>query len=274
MSSIDSPLRSSSRCVASIGPVSISTGSTPTRHVSTTRAPRASARARRLLLGHHQHGCRAVGDLRELPAVCTPFSRATGFSVASFSSDVSRRPSSRSTGASSPVGLPSSSTSGASTGIELAVEATLGPGQRGTLLRREAEVVGVVAADRPTCRRSARRPRTATSSRSARSRSSGSGCRGRASCDELMPIGMRLITSTPQATATSTTPAPTSDVARLVACWLDPHCVSTVVAARRQRQPGGEPRGARDVEALLADLADAPADHLVDGGRDRCRSAR
>ena len=85
--------------------------------------------------------------------------------------------------------------------------------------------------------------------------------------DELMPIGMRLITSTPHARATSTTPAPTSDDARLVACWLDPHWVSTVVAARRQRQAGGEPGGAGDVEALLADLADAAADDLADLGR-------
>ena len=45
------------------------------------------------------------------------------------------------------------------------------------------------------------------------------------------PIGTRLITSTPQARATSTTPAPTSAVARSVACWLLPHWVSTVVAA-------------------------------------------
>jgi hypothetical protein len=42
---------------------------------------------------------------------------------------------------------------------------------------------------------------------------------------------MRLITSTPQARATSTTPLPTSAVARLVACWLEPHWVSTVVLA-------------------------------------------
>ena len=49
--------------------------------------------------------------------------------------------------------------------------------------------------------------------------------------EELMPIGIRLITSTPQASATSTTPAPTSDEARFVACWLEPHCVSMVVAA-------------------------------------------
>ena len=49
--------------------------------------------------------------------------------------------------------------------------------------------------------------------------------------EPLLPMGTRLITSTPQAMATSTTPEPTSDVARLVACWLDPHCVSIVVAA-------------------------------------------
>ena len=55
--------------------------------------------------------------------------------------------------------------------------------------------------------------------------------------DELVPIGTRLITSTPQARATSTTPAPTSAVARLVACWLEPHCVSTVVAAVDSGRP-------------------------------------
>src|SRR6187431_2783457 len=45
------------------------------------------------------------------------------------------------------------------------------------------------------------------------------------------PIGIRLIASTPQARPRSITPAPTSDDTRLVACWLEPHCVSTVVAA-------------------------------------------
>src|SRR3954471_20098446 len=47
--------------------------------------------------------------------------------------------------------------------------------------------------------------------------------------------------STPQASATSTTPAPTSDVARLVACWLDPHWLSTVVAATDCGRPGERP---------------------------------
>ena len=48
-------------------------------------------------------------------AVITPSSRATGLSVASLSSVVSRRPSSRVTRWVVPVGAPSSSTSGAST---------------------------------------------------------------------------------------------------------------------------------------------------------------
>src|SRR5512134_3015120 len=54
---------------------------------------------------------------------------------------------------------------------------------------------------------------------------------------ELDPIGIRLITSTPQAIATSTTPLATSEVARLVACWLDPHCASTVVAGTDNGRP-------------------------------------
>src|SRR6478672_10748993 len=47
---------------------------------------------------------------------------------------------------------------------------------------------------------------------------------------ELAPMGIRLIASTPHAMATLTTPAATSDAARLVACCDDPHWVSTVVA--------------------------------------------
>ena len=42
--------------------------------------------------------------------------------------------------------------------------------------------------------------------------------------------------------------------------------MSTVVAGVDMRQPGGEPRRAGDVEALLADLADATADDLADLG--------
>ena len=49
--------------------------------------------------------------------------------------------------------------------------------------------------------------------------------------EELAPIGTLDMTSTPQATAVSTTPEAMSEWARPVACWLEPHWVSTVVAA-------------------------------------------
>ena len=52
-----------------------------------------------------------------------------------------------------------------------------------------------------------------------------------------------------------------------VACCDEPHWLSTVVAAAEIGQTGGEPRGAGDVEALHADLADTAADHLADLGR-------
>ncbi len=84
--------------------------------------------------------------------------------------------------------------------------------------------------------------------------------------DELLPIGMRLIDSTPQASATSTTPAATSDAARFVACWLEPHCVSMVVAGVDWGRPAASHAVRGDVEALLADLADASADDLADLG--------
>ena len=64
MSSIVMPVRSSRRWVASIGPVSMSTGSTPTRQVSTMRARGREAERGGLLGGHEQHGGGAVGDLR------------------------------------------------------------------------------------------------------------------------------------------------------------------------------------------------------------------
>ena len=65
--------------------------------------------------------------------------------------------------------------------------------------------------------------------------------------EPLAPIGTRLIASTPQAIATSTTPDPTSDAARPVACWLEPHCVSTVVAAVVR----GSPAASHAVRVML-----------------------
>jgi hypothetical protein len=55
------------------------------------------------------------------------------------------------------------------------------------------------------------------------------------------------MTSTPQATATSTTPPADQAVARLVACWDEPHWVSTVVAAT----DWGRPAASQAVRAML-----------------------
>src|SRR5215218_184430 len=50
-------------------------------------------------------------------------------------------------------------------------------------------------------------------------------------------MGIRLIASVPQPTATSTTPELTRDAASAVACWEEPHCASTVVAATEIGSP-------------------------------------
>ena len=68
---------------------------------------------------------------------------------------------------------------------------------------------------------------------------------------EFDPIGMRDIDSTPQPTAASTTPAATSDVAMFVACWDEPHCESTVVAA----VSSGRPAVSQAVRVTLKDCS-------------------
>ena len=130
MSPIDRPVRSSRRCVASIGPVSMSTGSTPTRQVSTMRARgvRPSSLAAGSVIISTAAAPSEICD--ELPAVCTPSSRATGFSVASFSSDVSRRPSSRCDGVRRAGRLAVLVDVGGLDGDPLAVVAALGPRPR------------------------------------------------------------------------------------------------------------------------------------------------
>ncbi len=78
------------------------------------------------------------------------------------------------------------------------------------------------------------------------------------------PSGTRVIISTPQLMTMSSRPAPIIAAPIDVACWLDPHCESTVVDGDLERQAGGQPRDARDVERLLAYLRNAAADHLAD----------
>ena len=84
--------------------------------------------------------------------------------------------------------------------------------------------------------------------------------------DELDPIGTRLMTSTPQAMATSTTPdadqagGQVGGLLRRAALGVDGG------GGGAEREAGAEPRGAADVERLLADLAHAAADDLADLG--------
>jgi hypothetical protein len=59
-------------------------------------------------------------------------------------------------------------------------------------------------------------------------------------------------------------PAPIMPAASVVACWLEPHWLSTVVAATSRGESLREPRRARDVERLLPHLRHAAADDLPD----------
>ena len=266
MSPMDRPVRSSRRWVASMGPVSMSTGSTPTRQVSTirARARRPSASARSAVISSTAAAPSEICD--EEPAVWTPSGRATGLSVASFSSVVSRRPSSRATVWVVPVGLPSSSTSGASTGTIWLPKRSSAHAGGGVLLGPEAELVGVAPGDAPLLG-------DALGALELRGhlvlREVGAGDRD-AEAEVLAAAGAdRDPAHRPRRRRrrpTSTTPLPTRAVARLVACWDEPHWVSTVVLATAEGQAGGEPGGAADVEGLLADLAHAAGDDLADVG--------
>ena len=131
------------------GPVSMRTGSTPTRHVSTTRARgvRPSSLARDSVIISTAAAPSEICD--ELPAVWTPFSRATGFSVASFSSVDSRMPSSRCTTCGGAGGLALLVEVGCLDRDPLAVVAALGPRLGGPLLRCQAEGIGVLTRDAP-----------------------------------------------------------------------------------------------------------------------------
>jgi hypothetical protein len=115
MSRIERPVSFRSFWVAAIGPVSIRTGSEPTRPLATIvargRRPRLRAFSRVII-----STAAAPSEIwDEVPALWTPFGRFV-FRPASASSVVSRRPPSRSTRCVSFVGLPSTMPVGASIG--------------------------------------------------------------------------------------------------------------------------------------------------------------
>ncbi len=62
---------------------------------------------------------------------------------------------------------------------------------------------------------------------------------------------MRLIDSTPHESTTSSSPEPTRPAASVVACWLEPHWLSTVVEATSS----GRPAESHAVRATLNDCS-------------------
>ena len=160
----------------------------------------------------------------------------------------------------SPVGLPSSSSTGASIGTTSRVEAALAPRLDRELLAAQAEAVGVLARDAVLL---------GDHLGALELRREGVVLRGSSSAAGEPPVmfepsGTRVIISTPQASTRSSMPAPIRPAASVVACWLEPHWLSIVVAGDLDRQALREPGGARDVEGLLAHLRDAAADDLAD----------
>ena len=81
------------------------------------------------------------------------------------------------------------------------------------------------------------------------------------------PIGTRVMISTPAAMTTSWVPLITAWAAKWIDCCEEPHWRSMVTAGTLSRQLRGQHRVAADVEGLLAGLADAAHDDVVDRGR-------
>jgi hypothetical protein len=81
------------------------------------------------------------------------------------------------------------------------------------------------------------------------------------SCWTFMPAANEMwpMCSTPEPMTTSWMPAAMSAAPKFTACWAEPHWRSTVEAAASIGQPLLQPRVARDVEALLAELLHAAA---------------
>ena len=259
--------------MASIGPVSMSTGSTPTRQVSTirARARRPSASARSAVMSSTAAAPSEICD--DEPAVWTPSGRATGLSSASFSRLVSRRPSSRATGCVVPVGLPSSSTSGASTGTIWLPKRSSAQAGGGVLLRAEAELVGVGPGDAPLLgdalgalelRGELVLREVRLRDRDAEAEVLAAAGADRHPAHDLDAAGEGGV----DRAAADERGGQVGGLLRRAALRVDRG------GGHRQGQAGGQPRGAGDVEGLLADLADAAADDLADLRPGRCPSAR
>ena len=247
--------------MASIGPVSISTGSTPTRHWSTIRARGDSPRSFAFAAVISSTAAAPSVIWEDEPAVCTPFSRPTGLSLANASSDVSRSPSSRVTVCVLSVGLPSSSTSGASTGVT----------SRSNRPSAHARCARVCDSS-PKRSQSSRVTPHFSAMRSAPSNCDVTSYRAKYDFG-VGPSEVAPYRGPEWHPAHALDPAAQRDVddaglhqrGREVGGLLRGAALGVDCRGRDfERHPGGQPRGARDVERLLADLAHAPAHDLAD----------
>ena len=78
-------------------------------------------------------------------------------------------------------------------------------------------------------------------------------------------IGIWLMFCTPPATIRSAVPDMIACAPKEMACWLEPHCRSTVTPGTSSGIAGGQPRQPGDVAGLRPDGVDAAGDHVVDG---------
>ncbi len=218
--------------MASIGPVSINTGSVPTRQWSTMRAravtPSSAARSADI-----RRSAPAPSEIcDDVPAVWMPSSRATGFSAASASRLVERGTSSIAI-VRVPETLPFSSTTGASTGtIWSSNRPCSSAAAARSWERRPKASASSRVIDHFSAIRSAPSNWLVSSKRSRYERGV-----GRWPFQLLVPIGTWLIDSTPHATTTPAAPDATRLAARFVACCDEPHCESTVAAAVATGRP-------------------------------------
>ena len=149
---------------------------------------------------------------------------------------------------------------------DLAAEAVLGPRRGGVLLRAEAEAVGVLAGDAPlvgdalgalelrghlVLREVRLRDRDAEAEVLAAARAD------RHPAHHLDAAGEGGV----DGAAAHEGGGQVGGLLRGAALGVDGG------VGHREREPGAEPRGATDVEGLLADLAHAAGDDLADGGR-------
>ena len=266
------PARASTLWVAGIGPVSISVGSSPTTLEARIRARgrSPSAAARSSLISSRAPAPSVICD--ELPAVTIhsivgeprrhrPRSRTPACSAASRSTVVS--------GPDRLVGLDLGPVDRrrARSRVEAA-----GPRRpRRALVRARRVLVQLGAGQPPLVRRPARRRRPAARGRGTAPRTAGRTGRRPSGPSPSAP-GSSTRRRRRRRCRTRRRRCPCA--ANSTACWPEPHLRSMVTDGTWVGEPGGEPGLPARGRGLLAGLADAADQHVVDGRRVDARCGR